>query len=347
MTINVFDFFSGCGGTSCGFREAGMNIKLGLDVDSEAANTYRFNFPEATFLEKDIRTLPAEALSSSISQTEGRILFSGCAPCQPFSKQNRHQNENDPRLNLLGEFGRFIEHWLPDYVFVENVPGMQKDCMKSETFLTFTNLLNKLGYSFDAAIVQALWFGVPQTRSRLVLVASLHGEIKIPNATHGNGLNPYTTVKEWIKDLPALGAGQTDPSDNDHSAMNLSELNLRRIQSTLEGGGRETWPEELLLKCHKNYSGHSDVYGRLAWDKPASGLTTKCLSYSNGRFGHPSQPRGLSLREAASLQTFPRSYRFFGSLQSRARQVGNAVPPLMARSISKAFISDAATSVSV
>ncbi|MFM9487885.1 DNA cytosine methyltransferase [Pseudomonas monachiensis] len=339
MTINVFDFFSGCGGTSCGFRESGMDIKLGLDIDADAANTYRFNFPEAVFLETDIRNLPVEALSDAIAESKGRVLFSGCAPCQPFSKQNRHQADDDPRRNLLGEFGRFVEYWLPDYVFVENVPGMQKDCLKSETFVNFTTLLQNLGYFFDAKVVQALWFGVPQTRSRLVLVASRHGEITIPNATHGSDLNPYSTVKEWIGDLPPLNAGKTDPNDPDHSAMNLSELNLRRIERTLEGGGRESWPEELLLECHKNYSGHSDVYGRLAWSKPASGLTTKCLSYSNGRFGHPSQMRGISLREAASLQTFPRSYRFFGSLQSRARQVGNAVPPLMARSISKAFAS--------
>ncbi|WP_081002114.1 DNA cytosine methyltransferase [Pseudomonas protegens] len=339
MTINVFDFFSGCGGTSCGFRESGMDIKLGLDIDADAANTYRYNFPEAVFLEADIRKLPVEALADAISESKGRVLFSGCAPCQPFSKQNRHQAEDDPRRNLLGEFGRFVEYWLPDYVFVENVPGMQKDCLKSETFVNFTSLLQKLGYFFDAKVVQALWFGVPQTRSRLVLVASRHGEIAIPDATHGANLNPYSTVKEWISDLPPLDAGQVDPNDPDHSAMNLSELNRRRIEWTLEGGGRESWPEELLLECHKNYSGHSDVYGRLAWGKPASGLTTKCLSYSNGRFGHPSQMRGISLREAASLQTFPRSYRFFGSLQSRARQVGNAVPPLMARRISTAFVS--------
>ncbi|MCK9706193.1 DNA cytosine methyltransferase [Pseudomonas syringae] len=337
MTINVFDFFSGCGGTSSGFRSAGMNIKLGLDIDPDAANTYKFNFPEAVFLQSDIRHLAPSELNEIISGSKGRILFSGCAPCQPFSKQNRHQTDDDPRRNLLGEFGRFVEHWLPDYVFVENVPGMQKNCLKSETFVAFTSLLRNLGYFFDAKVVQALWFGVPQTRSRLVLVASRHGEITIPEPTHGTGLNPYSTVRDWISDLPALDAGQTDCTDPDHSAMNLSEINLRRISLTLEGGGRESWPEELLLNCHKNYTGHSDVYGRLAWGKPASGLTTKCLSYSNGRFGHPSQMRGLSLREAASLQTFPRSYRFFGSLQSRARQVGNAVPPLMAQNISKVF----------
>ncbi|MDH1548651.1 MULTISPECIES: DNA cytosine methyltransferase [Pseudomonas] len=337
MTINVFDFFSGCGGTSCGFRNAGMNVRLGLDIDPDAAKTYRFNFPEAEFIEADIRALTPDVLSKIMLGIEGKVLFSGCAPCQPFSKQNRFQSSDDPRRNLLSEFGRFVEFWLPDYVFVENVPGMQKDCLKSETFVSFTKLLDKLGYSYDAAVVQAASFGVPQTRSRLVLVAAKHETVSIPRATHGAGLAPFSTVRDWIEDLPPLAAGEANQSDPDHCAMNLSEINLQRIAHTLEGGGRENWPEELLLNCHRNYSGHSDVYGRLAWDRPASGLTTKCLSYSNGRFGHPNQMRGLSLREAASLQTFPRSYRFFGSLQSRARQVGNAVPPLMAESISTAF----------
>ncbi|HEK1767535.1 TPA: DNA cytosine methyltransferase [Pseudomonas putida] len=335
--MNVFDFFSGCGGTSCGFRDAGMNIRLGLDIDADAAKTYRFNFPEAEFIESDIKALSPDVLSDTMLKFEGKVLFSGCAPCQPFSKQNRFQSSDDPRRNLLSEFGRFVEFWLPDYVFVENVPGMQKNCMKSDIFLSFTKLLDRLGYSYDAGVVQAASFGVPQTRTRLVLVAAKHGKVTIPKATHGVDLLPYSTVRDWIEDLPTLAAGEVNTTDPDHCAMNLSEINLRRIGYTLEGGGRENWPKELLLDCHKNYSGHSDVYGRLAWDRPASGLTTKCLSYSNGRFGHPTQMRGLSLREAASLQTFPRTYRFFGSLQSRARQVGNAVPPLMAECISAAF----------
>lgn len=314
-----------------------MNIRLGLDIDPDAAKTYKFNFPEASFIEADIRTLASDELSEVISKTEGKILFSGCAPCQPFSKQNRFQSSDDPRRNLLSEFGRFVEFWLPDYVFVENVPGMQKNCLKSDTFVSFTQLLDRLGYSYDAGVVQAASFGVPQTRSRLVLVAAKNEKVMLPKATHGPNLLPYSTVRDWIEDLPSLAAGSVSATDPDHCAMNLSEINLRRISHTLEGGGRENWPAELVLECHKNYSGHSDVYGRLAWNRPASGLTTKCLSYSNGRFGHPTQMRGLSLREAASLQTFPRTYRFFGSLQSRARQVGNAVPPLMAERISTAF----------
>lgn len=331
--IKVFDFFSGCGGTSCGFQQAGLDIVLGLDFDKDAANTYRINFPTASFIEGDIRTLNVDILQPWIVARDSPILFSGCAPCQPFSRQNQNKIKTDPRRSLLAEFGRFVEHWLPDYVFIENVPGMQR--MKGDTgpLKSFKTLLKKLGYSFDVKILPALWFGVPQTRERLVLLASRHAEITLPEATHGAGKTPFTTVRDWIADLPPLVAGETDPRDPNHQAASLSELNLTRIASTPEGGGRQHWPQNLLLECHKNHTGHTDVYGRLTWSKPAAGLTTRCISYSNGRFGHPEQNRALSVREAASLQTFPRSFSFSGNLNSKARQIGNAVPPLMARCV--------------
>ena len=116
------------------------------------------------------------------------------------------------------------------------------------------------------------------------------------------------------------------PTIPDHRAARLSALNLKRIRTTREGGGNRDWPEELQLTCHQGTTGYSDVYGRMSWDRPASGLTTRCISYSNGRFGHPEQDRAISVREAACLQTFPMDFRFFGNLASKARQIGNAVP---------------------
>lgn len=336
--IKVFDFFSGCGGTSCGFQQAGLDIVFGLDFDKDAAQTYRTNFPKATFMEGDIRVLQTDALKPWINDRTEPILFCGCAPCQPFSKQNRQRVKIDPRKNLLSEFGRFVEHWLPDYVFVENVPGMQRVKGDSGPFAKFKTLLKKLGYRFDVKVLPALWFGVPQTRERLVLLASCTTEIALPVATHGPRKKPYATVKEWIGDLKPLSAGQTDSVDPSHRAAELSPLNLARIASTPEGGGRENWPENLVLDCHKEHSGHTDVYGRLAWNKPAAGLTTRCISYSNGRFGHPEQDRAISVREAACLQTFPENFVFLGSLNSKARQIGNAVPPLMARRVGDALI---------
>jgi len=158
-------------------------------------------------------------------------------------------------------------------------------------------------------------------------------------------LLPVSTVADWISGLESLDAGQQSSSDPDHQAMALSLLNRERILSTPEGGGRGDWPVHLVLKCHEGHRGHSDVYGRLSWDKPAAAMTTRCISYSNGRFGHPSECRAISLREAACLQTFPRNYRFLGTLTSKARQVGNAVPPLMAQKIGETIIANARLSV--
>src|SRR5690606_21699746 len=312
MNIDVFDFFSGCGRTSSGFKQAGLNIRKGLDNEIDAAKNYKRNFPEAVYINDDIRKIHPRSISNIVGGRKSKLLFSGCAPCQPFSKQNRHVKKDDERINLLDEFAKFIKFWMPEYVFIENVPGMQRNAEKSDTFKRFTGLLSSIGYNYDAKIVEAQSYGVPQRRSRLVLLASLVGEAEIPPPTHGDGLRPLTTVRDWIFDLPPLENGTSHPDDPDHFATRLSELNLERIRATPEGGGRDSWPDHLLLDCHRGYTGHSDVYGRLSWDKPAVGLTTRCISYSNGRFGHPVQDRALSLREAACLQTFPRSFAFYG-----------------------------------
>jgi DNA (cytosine-5)-methyltransferase 1 len=164
------------------------------------------------------------------------------------------------------------------------------------------------------------------------MLASRLGEVTFPSRTHGPGRRAYRTVRDAIGMTPPLGAGESDDALLNHRAAGLSPLNLRRIRSTREGGGREDWPPDLYPDCHRDgYEGHTDVYGRLRWDAPASGLTTRCISYSNGRFGHPDQDRALSVREAARLQSFPDTFEFVGSLNSMARQVGNAVPVHLAR----------------
>jgi DNA (cytosine-5)-methyltransferase 1 len=338
--IKVFDFFSGCGGTSQGFKQAGFDVVFGLDFDEDASESFKLNFPDAVFVKDDIRTINCDSISHLYNRetNDGYTLFSGCAPCQPYSKQNSNKKDDDPRLDLLSEFSRFVSHYLPDFVFVENVPGIQKFNKNEGTFKEFHTTLIENGYFVDFKVIPAGWFGVPQTRERLVLLASRKFEVELPSKTHGTKDNPYSTVREWIGNLPALEAGSKHATIPDHESARLTELNIQRIKATPEGGGREFWPSDLVLKCHQNHKGHTDVYGRLAWDKPASGLTTRCISYSNGRFGHPVQNRALSLREAACLQTFPMDYLFTGSLQSRARQIGNAVPPKMSEAIANQII---------
>lgn len=236
-----------------------------------------------------------------------------------------------------------MRHWLPEYVFVENVPGLQRLPSMSGPLDLFTRLLTERGYHFVIDVIPALNFGVPQTRERLVLLAAKHRPaIQLPQASHGPTGWPVSTVRDWISNLAHLRAGEIDPTDPQHVAASLSDTNLKRIAATPEGGSRENWPKRLWLDCHKVHGGHTDVYGRLSWDRPAAGLTTRCISYSNGRFGHPDQDRALSVREAACLQTFPRDFFFAGNLASRARQIGNAVPPLMARRIGEAILAHAA-----
>jgi len=341
QTIDVFDFFSGCGGTSCGFANAGMNIKLGLDFDHDAAETFRINFPAASFIEGDIRAVDVSALKPYVGKRERPLLFSGCAPCQPFSNQNRQRHSADRRRNLLSEFERFVMAWLPEYVFVENVPGMQKVALRNGPLTGFLKSLNVAGYDIKTAVMAASAFGVPQTRERFVLLASRVGEITLPNPTHGDGLQRLSTVRDWIHGLQSLQAGERSTVDPEHQAQKLNPTNLKRIQATPHGAGRESWPRRLWLNCHVDHKGHSDVYGRLHWDRPASGLTTRCISYSNGRFGHPEQHRAITLREAANLQTFPTNYKFAGSLTSKAKQVGNAVPPLMAEKFGRTVVAHA------
>lgn len=337
--MDFYDFFSGCGGTSQGMREAGLRVRLGIDVDADAAETYRANFPQAEFIRRDIRRLKVADLAPHVNDECRPMLFGACAPCQPFSKQRRSRERNDGRKDLLQEFNRFVKSYRPEYVFIENVPGLQSVDDKRGPFPRFLTLLTKLGYWHCHKVIYACHYGVPQRRRRLVLVASRLGPISFPRPTHGpNGKSKrLPTVWKAIGHLPAIKAGQSHPEILNHRAAGLSQLNLMRIKATRRGSTRTGWPAELILDCHQDHSGHTDVYGRMAKNMPSAALTTRCISLSNGRFGHPTQHRAISVREAACLQTFPMEFEFFGSMASMSRQVGNAVPVTMARVFGEAI----------
>ncbi len=315
-----------------------MDIVFGLDCDPDSQRTFQRNFPAAHFEFADIREVSARYIRSLVTaQRPSPILFCGCAPCQPFTKQNtiRPARKKDARVPLLSHFARLVMSCKPDIVFVENVPGLQNLSRRTQPFGGFLQSLESAGYHVAYEPVSLMKYGVPQSRCRLVLLASRHGPIELPQKMNGPGTQNrhYETVRKWIEDLPPIAAGQEDVSVPNHRAAGLSDLNLKRIRSTPEGGGHGDWPKRLRLDCHKSTRGYSDVYGRMSWDRPASGLTTRCISYSNGRFGHPEQDRAISVREAACLQTFPRNFVFDGSLTSMARQIGNAVPVQLAKVI--------------
>lgn len=328
--MRVIDFFCGCGGASEGFRQAGFDIVLGLDFDKHAADTYQANFPEAEFINDDIRNVDIQKVEEIANRNrEIPLLLTACAPCQPFSNQNKFKTSSDERRCLLDETHEFISALLPEYIVIENVPGMQKVSENQEgPFQRFLELLETLNYAHVHFIARSEQYGVPQKRKRLVLIASRIGGINVPEPTHGKGLLPYTTVREAIEGYPIIGHGEVHEDDPVHVTARMNEINLERIRNTPEGGDRRNWPEYLINPCHREYTGHTDTYGRMRWDDLAPTLTTKCNSYSNGRFGHPdiTQHRAISIREASRLQTFPENYIFEGTIGSMARQVGNAVP---------------------
>lgn len=320
-----------------------MEIAFGLDHDADAKASFQANFSNVHFEFADIRKVSVEAIRLQVeAEKPNPVLFCGCAPCQPYTKQNtkRPMLDQDDRVPLLAHFARLVEDCRPDLVFVENVPGLQKLDKHSQPFGGFLRRLDAVGYQVDYRPISLSKYGIPQSRRRLVLVGSRHGAIRLPAETHGPGTpNPrYATVRDSIAHLPPIEAGEEHKGVLNHKAADLSARNLERIRATPEGGGNRDWPEHLKLECHKGFSGYSDVYGRMSWNAPASGLTTRCTSYSNGRFGHPVQDRAISIREAACLQTFPDSFAFEGSMMSMARQIGNAVPVHLAELIGRQFI---------
>ena len=342
--VVLADFFSGCGGTARGFADAGIEPVLAIDWDADAAETFRQNFPNTTVIGRDIRDLGVEEVGAVLPPPgESVRLFAGCAPCQPFAGHRHKLTALDNRSFLLLEFLRFVKALDPELIFVENVPGMQRLSTTQGPLAEFVEEVSRTHHVSVDTILSAD-YGVPQTRRRLVLVASRLGPIELPLPTHGSEAGkPHSTVRDWIGSLSPIEAGQKNSEVSNHRAMELSDLNLERIQATPEGGDRRDWPRHLWPDCHRgDFDGHTDVYGRLSWDRPAPTLTTKCLSYSNGRFGHPSQDRALSAREAARLQTFPDSFQFTGSLTSQGKQIGNAVPVVLAQHFGRHLVNHVA-----
>jgi DNA (cytosine-5)-methyltransferase 1 len=344
MAIIGVDFFCGAGGATKGFQDAGIRVLRGIDSDPTCKETYEKNCFPSRFLMRDANDLKFEEVLDGISvNREDRLLFIACAPCQPFSRLSSDPKHDD-RTDLMNVFSRFVEHFSPDFVFAENVPGIanaKKGRIRKKDLLNeFVERLDSRGYEYEARTVDAKFYGVPQKRARYIILSSLFGTVPFPVATHGNDKLPLVTVQDAISKYPPVSAGEENKSFHNHVARSLSALNLKRIRKTpKDGGSRKDWPEDLWLKCHKKkHSGHSDVYGRMSWRKPAPTLTCKCNSISNGRFGHPDQYRAISLREAAALQTFPDDFIFYGNQTDIARHIGNAIPPLIAKVFGEAIV---------
>lgn len=323
--VYAVDLFCGAGGLTHGLLKAGVDVRLGVDIDPACEYPYVAN-NNARFLLKSVEELEASELERHYRKN-GIKLLAGCAPCQTFSTYNQKATESDKRWWLLLQFSRLVDELSPDLVAMENVPRL----VEQKVFDEFVAQLEATGYSVDYQVVNCAEYGVPQQRNRLVLLASKLGPISL--LTPGQFCKRPRTVRKAIGALPPLEAGTSHSKDPLHQCSALSEINMRRIVASKPGGTWRDWPEELVADCHKKASGktYPSVYGRMTWDDPAPTLTTQFFGFGNGRFGHPEQNRAISLREGAILQSFPKRYKFVRPgeqvcQKSIGRLIGNAVP---------------------
>ena len=335
--IDCVDLFCGAGGLTKGLTRAGVRVRAGVDLDPSCAYPYESN-NKAKFFARDVSKLRADELQEMFASDGGRVrLLAGCAPCQPFSTYSRSARveREDAKWSLLREFGRLARETRPHLLTMENVPQL----LKHRVFKDF--LANLAGYSVAFAVLDCVEYGIPQTRKRLVLVASRLGDISLPPAVK----RKPRTVRSVVRALPRLSAGESDPRDALHSACGLSALNLARIRASRPGRSWRDWDPALVAECHRKQSGATfpSVYGRMEWDAPSPTITTQCFGFGNGRFGHPDQDRAITLREAAILQTFPKSYRFLPPGETPVfaaigRLIGNAVPVRLGEVIGNVFV---------
>ena len=327
--IELIDLFCGIGGLTHGLQKSGICVLAGLDNDPNCGFPYKKNNP-VKFIEADISSFDFRKMANLYSQDSVKVL-AGCAPCQPFSSLTHGIKVKCEKWSLLNHFFRAVKILHPHIISVENVAGIAE----TDIFKDFISQLREEGYVVNRKIVNCADYGIPQMRKRMILLASAFGKIEMPQKT--NSKAEYLTVRKVIGKLPRIKAGQQCRKDTLHRARNLSDLNLKRIRQSRPGGTWREWKKDLLPECYKKESGkgYGSVYGRMEWDKPSPTITTQFSTYGCGRFGHPVQDRALSVREAAMLQTFPKSYILDSSLNMDilGRQIGNAVPPRLGKII--------------
>jgi DNA (cytosine-5)-methyltransferase 1 len=337
--ISVIDLFCGIGGLTNGLKQSGIDVKAGIDFDKSCQYAYEAN-NDAKFIGEDIAKIKGKDLIEFWGESKIKVLV-GCAPCQPFSTHSNKvkDKENGDKWNLLNEYLRLVKETKPLVLSMENVTNLAN----KDIFSNFVNGLKELGYFISYKKVFCPDYGIPQKRRRLVLLASRLGEIALLPPTHDK--KHYLTVKDAIGNLPAVNSGEKDKNDFLHFTSKMSDLNIRRIKSSVPDGTWEDWSDDLKLKCHKKQTGktYRAVYGRMSWNEPSPTITTQFYNYGTGRFGHPEQNRALTVREASILQTFPKNYKFAENEKSiymtrLGTHIGNAVPVKLGYIIGKSIL---------
>ena len=334
--IAAVDLFCGVGGLTHGFFLEGLKVNAGIDMDLACQYPYEVN-NRTKFIQSDVSQITGQDLNQLFGKSKIRVL-AGCAPCQPFSTNaQKYDVKRDNKWSLLQQFSRLIRESSPEIVTMENVPTVYKH----EVFDSFVRSLERRGYYVWHGIVDSSLYGAPQSRKRMVLLASLLGKIEFIAPTS----KKVKTVRDAIADLERISAGASSIKDRLHVTSSLSPINYQRIKVSKPGGTWRDWPKALLVECHKSESGktYSGVYARMEWDKPAPTMTTQFYSFGTGRFGHPEQNRAISLREGAIFQGFPKRYKFLKkdegiNFTALGRMIGNAVPVDLGRAIAKSIL---------
>lgn len=333
----AIDCFCGAGGLSLGLMQAGFTIAFAFDHDADSVGTYRRNLGDHV-IQASIETLDRDIVRQAIQRHGGHCdIVAGGPPCQGFSVQRRGK-DSDGRNDLVLAFLDLVLEVAPTYFLMENVAALRG--RRGQAHLQkLIERAAEAGYRTHLRVLNAADYAVPQIRKRVFLVGEVDDGsqyFRFPEPSRAS--DEYLTVQEAIGDLssPARDCGIPN-----HEPDSISELNRIRISHVPAGGGREDIPPELRLPCHRlgpDKIGHRGVYGRLAWDRPASTITTKCNSFTRGRFAHPSENRNITMREAARLQGFPDEFVFLSNKVSVAHQIGNAVPPPLARTLGEALV---------
>lgn len=327
---------------SLGLQRAGFRIVSAFDLDPSAVITHSSNLGGVAF-QADAASLSGEDLLARAGLSFGEpTLLCGGPPCQGFSRQRKGAAQgDDPRNSLVLHFARLVEETIPDFFLFENV-DLVKGFRGSSLMERLCEDLGHLGYYIFDRVHSSDDHGVPQTRRRFFVVGQLRGRrFKWPDSSHSR-----LTVRNAIGDLPPPPSdGSEHPDFSNHLTTAVTAINVERFSHVPPGGGWRDIPVDLMLPCHRRVldSGITsgmwpDVYGRLEWDRPAPTITAGFDSFTRGRYGHPSEDRPITPREAARLQGFPDWFRFYGNRRDVRSQIGNAVPPPLAEAIGRSIL---------
>ncbi len=348
---NIIDLFAGVGGLSYGFSKLPQfNIIAANEIEKDISIAYKLNHPDVNMLNCDINSLTEDIFEEALDGKKVDIVVGG-PPCQSYSTLGKRQM--DDRANLFMQYKRVLKILQPKAFVFENVVGILS-MDKGNLFKQVQAEFEDLGYNLQYRVLDAVNFGVPQHRERVILVGFKgDNNFVYPEPTHGEGLKPYVTLKDAIGDLPVLKSGEkktnyaseatneflefvrNNTSDivEEHSAPKNGAHLVRIMEALKDGQSKDDLPEDIRPK-----SGYGNTYAKLWWEKPSTTITRNFACPSSSRCIHPRDSRAMSIREGARLQSFPDDYKFYGADGMKRLEIGNAVPPLLSMAIAKQML---------